>query len=144
MAAPVSVDSATLYAAAETSAYMATGTNPTRFLMPSAGNTGDTIHISAAGPGGWAARTGDLNLWAPRAVIRKLAICGLLCGDGSKLVAVGGGQIYTSSDFGMTWTARENTRNWWLWPPQLTAPNSWRWFNLVKFSPSRCQDGPGE
>jgi ligand-binding sensor protein len=34
--------------------------------------------------------------------------------DGTKLVAVvaGGGQIYTSTDSGVTWTARESNRSW--------------------------------
>ncbi len=34
--------------------------------------------------------------------------------DGTKLVAVAYyGQIYTSTDSGVTWTACESSRNWW-------------------------------
>ena len=32
--------------------------------------------------------------------------------DGTKQAAIGSNQIYTSTDSGVTWTARESIRNW--------------------------------
>jgi photosystem II stability/assembly factor-like uncharacterized protein len=32
--------------------------------------------------------------------------------DGTKVVAVGNSQIYTSTDSGVSWTARDSSRNW--------------------------------
>lgn len=78
------------------------------FLNPSSGNTCDTPTSDSA--------AGDL-VWHKYAT-KTLPVSGRCNGmassvDGAKLVVViGNGTIYTSTDSGATWTARDSARNW--------------------------------
>ncbi len=61
------------------------------------------MEIGPCIPGyGWTARDSNRNWYGVAS-----------SSDGTKLVAVvAGGQIYTSTDSGVTWTARDSNRNW--------------------------------
>ena len=84
---------------------------------------GDTIRVSGAGAGGWKIaqqagqriRAGNLEIvrpWTGRDSNRNWFRV-TSSADGTKLVAsVEFGQIYTSSDSGLTWTPRESNRRW--------------------------------
>ena len=44
---------------------------------------------------------------------QNLELCGFIIPDGSRVAAAyTGGYIYLSTDSGVTWTRRENARNW--------------------------------
>ena len=102
---PQSVTGASQAAATNTS-YVVTGNATATFTLPSSANIGDVVQVSGAGAGwvvwNWTARASSQN-WG--AITSSL--------DGTKLAAVVlGGQIYTSSDSGVTWTARATSQNW--------------------------------
>ena len=93
----------------------------------SALSVGDRVAVTGMGAGGWtiaqnagqrihggnvgvAAGTAWSVTTAPSLQWRGMAASA----DGTRLVAVTwGGQIYTSTDSGATWTARDSVRNWW-------------------------------
>ena len=107
-APPVIVAGETQNAVANT-AYTSTGISETVFLLPAAGNLGDTIQITGAGTGGYRS---EHSTWTPRDSDRAWRSIASSA-DGSKLVvAVNGGRLYTSSDSGATWTPRDSDRQW--------------------------------
>ena len=104
------------------STYLVNNAGQVTLTLPATANPGDLVQISGAGPGGWTIAQNALqtiqgsNLAVPLAAQnagsrswRSVASSS----DGSKLVAVAsGGQIYTSVDSGLNWTARDSARNW--------------------------------
>jgi photosystem II stability/assembly factor-like uncharacterized protein len=90
--------------------YAVTGNSTATFSLPSSANVGDAVQISGAGAG-WVASLPNWN-WTARESIRNWN--GIASSsDGTKLAAVvRGGQIYTSTDSGVTWTARASSQNW--------------------------------
>ena len=104
------------------STYLVNNAGQVTLTLPATANPGDLVQISGAGPGGWTIAQNALqtiqgsNLAVPLAAQnagsrswRSVASSS----DGSKLVAVvQGGQIYTSADSGLNWTARDSARNW--------------------------------
>lgn len=127
---PWEVVSGTSQQAQSNRGYIANDASLVTVTLPTAPNVGDVVRISGAGDGGWkiAQNTGQS--------IRGIRLAGFgeiwnrhggnngwraaaSSADGSKLVAVsyspdiGIGQIYTSTDFGVTWTQRdESNRRW--------------------------------
>jgi hypothetical protein len=85
---------------------------------------GDIIEIDGIGSGGWKIGQQDGQMIVTKNI--ENPVFGLTAraadrawnsiassADGSRLVAVAaGGQIYTSADFGASWTARDSVRNW--------------------------------
>ncbi len=88
---------------------------------------GTVFRVSGIGVGGWRINqfyagqkvlTQNLrvpsysNAWAPRESTRQWS-CVASSASGSRLIAgVENGQLYTSTDAGLSWTAREASRNW--------------------------------
>ncbi|MBU1237429.1 MAG: hypothetical protein KJ634_14525 [Gammaproteobacteria bacterium] len=113
--------------AASNTGYMAhNDTAQVAITLPAAPTYGDIIQISGVGAGGWKVvqNTGQSivtqnvignigGLWIARDSDRQWQSVATSA-DGVKLVAaVNGGQIYTSTDSGATWTARDTgDRNW--------------------------------
>ena len=119
-APPVIVSGASQTAVANAS-YVATSGTLTTIVLPTTANLGDTIKITGQGAGGWRASSSQQPgvIWEQRRSSQgssQLWTGIAASSDGSKLVAVagypGGGQIYTSADFGDTWTAHEINRSW--------------------------------
>ena len=108
--------------------YVLTNSQPVTVTLPTSTNIGDAFRISGAGTGGWkivqnagqSILAGNFTLinnpsptWtASGAPVRNwFAIAA--SADGSKQVAaVYGGQLYTSTDSGATWTPHDSNRNW--------------------------------
>ena len=104
------------------STYLVNNAGQVTLTLPATANPGDLVQISGAGPGGWTIAQNALqtiqgsNLAVPLAAQnagsrswRSVASSS----DGSKLVAVvSSGQIYTSVNSGVNWTARDSARNW--------------------------------
>lgn len=98
--------------------YIATGSSELTITLPANPAVGDVFRVAGAGTGGWLINPNNLNqvisseFWTPRETVRNWS--GIASSaDGTKLAAtVNGGQIYTSTDSGVTWTARESTRFW--------------------------------
>lgn len=107
-ARPVGVSDSTWNAEANT-AYTALGTGETEFRLPTTGDPGDTIQVTAVGAGGWRS---DFPGWTPRESVRFWSAIASSA-DGRKLVAaVFGGPLYTSTDGGVTWMPRDQDRPW--------------------------------
>jgi hypothetical protein len=104
--------------------YVVTSASQTTITLPTTPNVGDIIRVTGAGGGGWQLAQnanqfvflmGNIGaMWTARGLggpgnwysVASSA-------DGTKLVAVNnGGQIYTSTDSGVTLTARDSSRNW--------------------------------
>lgn len=98
--------------------YLANSSEPVTITLPTAPNVGDVVRIAAVGAGGWkiAQNVGQSIIvtqikffnenWTPRGPNsdwRDIA----MSADGTKLTAISG-RIYTSSDSGLSWTARES------------------------------------
>ncbi len=105
--------------------YLATNdTTPVIVTLPASMRVGETVRVSASGAGGWilAQNAGQSILfgnlvnnlgatWSPRATsLNWKAIAA--SADGSKLAAVvNGGHIFTSTNYGATWTDRATLGN---------------------------------
>jgi hypothetical protein len=99
--APVTISGATQTAVANT-AYTTTGSSNTIFTLPATANVGDVVQITAAGTAGWSAGVWTLQSGSPTGSWHGVAASA----DATHLVAVTSvstGQIYTSSDSGVTW-----------------------------------------
>jgi len=104
------------------SAYLATSASQVTVTLPSVMNVGDTIRLSGVGNGGWRIAQGSgQRILLP--IIRDVTITNATGGrnwsavassaDGIKLVAlVNNGPLYTSTDSGATWIARDANRAW--------------------------------
>ncbi len=109
--------------AASNTSYIVTGATPTAFTLPPAPAVGDVVKVTAPGAGGFTVApnagqtiSGIINVtpitWIPRDSPRSWFSVASSA-DGTKLVAVdNGGQIYTSTDRGVSWTPRETARPW--------------------------------
>ena len=112
--APQSVAGTSQAAAANTS-YVVTGNSTATFSLPVSANVGDTVQISGAGAG-WVFGSD----WKGQATSQEWA--GIASSsDGTRLAAtcsirdylgVPSGQIYISTDSGVTWTARATNQYW--------------------------------
>jgi len=107
MPAPLTVSGHTQ--ALANTGYVATGTaTPDTFTLPATANVGDVIQITGNGSAGW----NTTGAWGAYESNRGWA-CVASSADGSKRVAAEfGGRIYTSTDFGVSWTPRDGSRNW--------------------------------
>ena len=113
--------SGTAQQAAANTGYLATNdTAQVTITLPAAPNVGEVVRVSGVGEGGWkvaqnegqtilGANLGLIGVsWTARENNRNWTSVASSA-DGSKLVAVvQNGQIYTSTDSGVTWTARAN------------------------------------
>jgi hypothetical protein len=121
----VDVTGSSVQASANTG-YLADNTAQVTVTLPTNPVLGDLVQISGVGPGGWrlaqnagqSVATGNLtggvvaDAWTARDSARSWRAVAS-SSDGVRLAAVvAGGQVYTSSDAGVTWTARETSRNW--------------------------------
>ena len=105
--------------------YIATDASPVSITLPASLNVGDTVRVSGPALGGWkiAQNSGQSVLgggvlvslpyiWLPRGPVANWQAVAS-SSDGSNLVAcVDNGQIYTSTDSGVTWTPRDSSRRW--------------------------------
>jgi len=115
--------------AAANTGYLADSASPVEITLPDTASLkiGDLVQVSGRGAGGWyiaqnqgqsivtdlpAAQAGVT--WTARGNYpNNLWMAVASSADGSKLVAaVYNGQLYTSTDFGVTWTARDSNRAW--------------------------------
>ena len=104
--------------------YMVDNVSQVMVTLPASPAVGDIVQVTGLGAGGWkigqnagqSIITKDLGgigaIWTARDSARQW--WGVASSsDGTKLVAaVDGGQIYTSTDSGVTWTPRDSARNW--------------------------------
>lgn len=101
--------------AAANASYVAT--IPTTFTLPTAANVGDIVQVTGANSSGeWHIVPGTGQTfyapWVPRETNRNWSAIASSY-DGAKLAAVVyDGQIYTSTDSGMSWVPRETNRAW--------------------------------
>ncbi len=105
--------------------YIVTNNGQATITLPNNANVGDVVRVSSANSGGWkiaqndgqSILLGNLGLlgasWTAHESDRAWRSVASSA-DGTKLVAVVyGGEIYTSSDAGFSWMARNaGTRNW--------------------------------
>ncbi len=104
--------------------YLANSGSRVSFTLPSSPAVGDIVRVSGGGEGGWTVvqnagqvvslkELGALgSVWVARESNRNWSAVASSA-DGSKLVAtVYDGEIYTSTNAGVTWTARGITRSW--------------------------------
>lgn len=103
--------------------YMVNNAEQVAITLPVTPVVGDIVRVSCANiwGGGWkiAQNSGQSVItrlietdWRPRGNNRDW-YCVASSSDGTKLVAVvHGGQIYTSTDSGVSWAPRESNRNW--------------------------------
>jgi hypothetical protein len=99
--------------------YLLTNSQPVSLMLPLSPSIGDIVRVSGVGPGGWRilqnasqsilsayfANINGLSLnWSPTTVPTPNMNCVACSADGSKIVAVGDGTIYTSTNSGVTWT----------------------------------------
>jgi hypothetical protein len=91
--------------------------------LPASPSVGNIVRVTGIGPGGWrllqnAGQTINAGAFArarQHLTLRAALVFRSVAGsaDGLKLVGVvNGGQIHTSGDAGITWTARESVRTW--------------------------------
>jgi hypothetical protein len=121
------VVSGTTQQAVSNRGYLANNAATVTITLPSSPAVGEVVRVAGMGVGGWkiAQNDGQVILtrpiggvaglaWtpctnAPSAYWQVLA----MSSDGTKVLAgQTGGQLYTSTDAGATWTARETTRYW--------------------------------
>ena len=114
--------------AAVNSGYVTSGATPVEVTLPATAAVGDTISITGAGSGGWTITTSGGQtifsstpgmsavgtFWTPRPDSGARTWESIASSsDGSKLAAAPyGGQIHTSTDAGVTWTARGFANVW--------------------------------
>jgi hypothetical protein len=114
--APWVATSAATQLAAGNTAYIATGTTLTAFTLPAAPAVGDVVKVSSPGAGGFTVVPNAGQTILTSGVVRdsvRYWQTVASSSDGTKLVAtVYNGQIYTSVDSGVTWTARDSARFW--------------------------------
>jgi hypothetical protein len=123
-ALPWVVVSGTSQQAVANTGYLASNSAEVTVTLPASPAVGDIVRVSGVGAGGWriaqnagqSVASGIISLpgssWTARDSNREWT-CVASSADGTKLVAgTNGGQLYTSTDSGITWTPRENTRNW--------------------------------
>jgi hypothetical protein len=109
--------------------YLANGLTQVTVTLPASPNVGDVVRVSGLGAGGWKIgqnigqridayaleRIGTPAVpWVSRDSTREWSSVASSA-DGSKLVAavaINNGQIYTSSDRGVTWTAQVLSGDW--------------------------------
>jgi hypothetical protein len=107
---------------ASNTGYMADNAAQVTITLPVSPALGDLVQVSGVGAGGWkiAQNSGQqihIGLpevsWVPRGSIQNwLEVAS--SADGSHLVAIpAGGQIYTSSDAGVTWTEQASGTQYW-------------------------------
>jgi hypothetical protein len=127
---PWQVVSSTSLQALPNTGYLCTNDTLTTVNLPTSPSVGDVVRISGYGNSGWklsqnAGQTIELHGLANRLTTStssgsfngresSRAWSGVATSsDGQKIVAVvKGGQIYTSTDFGVTWTARAPSITW--------------------------------
>jgi len=111
--------------AATNTGYIANNAQQVTITLPTAPTVGDTIRVSGAGAGGWkitqnsgqtaltggAISLGTLSTWSAHASSRMWYSVASSA-DGTKLVASGGGQIFTSTNSGANWTMRATGKSW--------------------------------
>src|SRR5215831_2396322 len=112
------VVSGTAQQAQANTGYLLTNNTQVTLTLPASLNVGDVVRVSGSGAGGWkiAQNAGQSMLirgpasdWLPRETNRDWQAVASSA-DGNKIVAVVAyGQIYTSTDAGMTWTPRESS-----------------------------------
>jgi hypothetical protein len=123
-ALPWVVVSGTSQQAVANTGYLASNSAEVTVTLPASPAVGDIVRVSGVGAGGWriaqnagqSVASGIISLpgssWTARDSNREWT-CVASSADGTKLVAgTNGGQLYTSTDSGITWTPRENTQNW--------------------------------
>ncbi len=104
--------------------YIATDASQVTVTLPTSPNVGDTVRVSGPAAGGWkiAQNSGQSVLLCGAVNIRNWMPYGLVSAwytvasssDGTKLVAcVYNGQIYTSTNSGVTWTAQTSGSQQW-------------------------------
>ncbi len=121
---PWVVVSGTSQQAQPNTGYIANDVGQVTITLPTSPNVGDIVRVSGPGAGGWKiAQNANQSIigasifsfyvtWTPRESNRSWHSVASSA-DGSKLVAVvDGGQIYTSTDSGVSWTPRESNRVW--------------------------------
>jgi hypothetical protein len=109
-ALPWNVVSNTTVTASVNNAYLLVNDATTAVALPGTASAGDVVRISGTGAGGWVAQA---FTWTARETNRSWSAIAASA-DGTKLVAsVYNGQLYTSTDSGVSWTARETNRLWW-------------------------------
>ena len=104
--------------------YLATNDAQVTITLPTSIGVGETVRVSGGGTGGWKIAQNDKQtiigiginfaspIWTPREGNRDWSSVASSA-DGTKLAAtVRNGQIYTSTDSGVSWTPRESNRDW--------------------------------
>ncbi len=101
--------------------YFLTNNSQATVTLPTNPAPGSTIRVSSTGAGGWkiAQNIGQsvVNVngygiaWAPQTTPAAFGSMASSA-DGSKIIACGGGLLYTSADYGQTWTAHDTNRGW--------------------------------
>ena len=101
--------------------YVANNIAEVTITLPTAPNVGDIVRVSGGGTGGWKITQNPSQTivvttlekgWTPRESNRTWRSVASSA-DGTKLVAgVNDGQIYTSTDSGVTWVPRDTNRVW--------------------------------
>jgi hypothetical protein len=112
--------------------YIVNGAAQTSVVLPPSPNVGDIVRVTATGAGGWqwVTNSGQLilglapgatgGMWSAGMVVANRGWQSVASSaDGLELVAAdylgpasGGGQIYTSTDAGSSWTARGSNHFW--------------------------------
>ncbi len=121
-ALPWQVVSGTAQQAQPNTGYLLTNNALVTVTLPTAPSPGDVVRVSSVGTNGWkiAQNMGQSVVgknisffnWIPSETNRNWYSVAS-SSNGSKLVAVvNNGQIYTSTDSGVTWTPRDSSRNW--------------------------------
>ena len=106
--------------------YLLTNAASTTVTLPASPNLGDIITVSGVGVSGWQVKGGPSpdhsrsrtnyrrpDIWAASETNHTWQ-CVASSADGTKLVAaIQGGQIYTSTNAGVTWTAQNSGNHAW-------------------------------
>ncbi len=89
--------------------------------LPASPGIGDVVRVVGRGPGGWTiaqnpgqyvlTKVLDPGAGVPRDSTRSWTAIASSA-DGSKLVAAGDGLLYTSTDYGVSWTPHAGNHNW--------------------------------
>jgi hypothetical protein len=112
---PWEVVSGTSQQALSNHGYIASNASEVTITLPASPNIGDIVRVSGAGAGGWriAQNPGQRILLESLYLGPKLWQAVASSANGTRLVAVADlGQIYTSTDSGLSWTPRDSDRNW--------------------------------
>jgi hypothetical protein len=123
-ALPWQIVAGTSQQAQPNTSYLLTNDSLVTVTLPSSPNLGDVVRINGSGTNGWKiiqnggqfVATGNLSVggpaWTARAGSQNWSSVASAMGGGKLVAVVNGGQIYTSTDSGVTWTARANSTNW--------------------------------